>query len=175
MSIARSHAIIGNVANALALIQHAFDRCQFATKQLPASPAGAAGAPPNIEVSGEAVQQLFDLVHGELQRHQAIVHVDNLRKAELEKSTVAPAPLVERLHQYPAGGVDLGNIVEFPPKKALIPVKPIFLDVAWNYISYPGKTPVAATIAAQTSPAAAAATASEPAQPQKRGWFGFGR
>lgn len=97
--------------------------------------------------------------------------MDNLRKEEQEKSTAAPAPLVERLHQYPAGGVDLNNIVEFPPKKALIPVKPIFLDVAWNYISYPGKTPAAA--AAGGAPAVEAV--SQPAQPQKRGWFGFGR
>ncbi|OAA81500.1 hypothetical protein LEL_01045 [Akanthomyces lecanii RCEF 1005] len=173
LSIARSHAIIGNVANALALIQHASDRCQFATKQLPESPSGAAGSPPNIEVSSDAVRQLSDLVDGELRRHQAIVHVDNLRKEELAKSTVAPAPLVERLHQFPAGGVDLKNIVEFPPKKALIPVKPIFLDVAWNYISYPGKTPVAAAVTGQTP--STAETASQPAQPQKRGWFGFGR
>ncbi|OAA61454.1 hypothetical protein ISF_05533 [Cordyceps fumosorosea ARSEF 2679] len=178
LAIARSHAIIGNVANALALIQHAFDRCQFATKQLSTAATAtanetAAGSPLNIEVSPEAVQRLLDLVQGELRRHQAIVHVDNLRKEELAKSTTAPAPLVERLHQYPAGGVDLANVVEFPPKKAFIPVKPIFLDVAWNYISYPGKAPAAA----QASPAAAtaAAKASEPAQPQKRGWFGFGR
>ncbi|EGX91166.1 signal recognition particle, putative [Cordyceps militaris CM01] len=174
LSIARSHAIIGNVANALALIQHAFERCELATKLLPDAPAGAPGAPPNIEVSSDDVKRLLNLVQGELRRHQAIVHVDNLRKEELAKSTAAPAPLVERLHQYPAGGVDLSNVVEFPPKKALIPVKPIFLDVAWNYISYPGKTPVAA----KTTPAAAAeetAKAGEPAQQQKRGWFGFGR
>ncbi|KAF1737355.1 Signal recognition particle subunit SRP68 [Beauveria bassiana] len=175
LSIARSHAIIGNVANALALIQHASDRCQFATKQLPEAPSdAAAGSPPNIEVSSAAVQQLSDLVRGELRRHQAIVHVDNLRKEELARSTATPAPLIERLHQFPAGGVDLSNVVEFPPKKALIPVKPIFLDVAWNYIGYPGKAAVAAATAAPTS-SAATGTASEPAQSQKRGWFGFGR
>lgn len=172
LSIARSHAIIGNVANALALIQHAFDRCQFAAKNLgDSNPSSAA---PNIEVSSSAVKSLLELVGGELRRHQAIVHVDNLRKEELEKSTATPAPLVERLHQYPAGGVDLNNIVEFPPKKALIPVKPIFLDIAWNYISYPGKTPVAAAVVGSEA-VPAADVASEPAQPQKRGWFGFGR
>lgn len=82
--------------------------------------------------------------------------------------------MVERLHQYPAGGVDLTNIVEFPPKKALIPVKPIFLDVAWNYIAYPGKTPASAAVAVETS-TPAVETTGEPAKPQKKGWFGFGR
>jgi signal recognition particle subunit SRP68 len=101
------------------------------------------------------------------------VHIDNLRKDGKEDApAVGKTPLIEKLHEYPVGGVDLGNIVEFPPKVALIPVKPIFLDVAWNYIDYPGKAPQAAA-----EPAKAAASGKEPEQqqPTKRGWFGFGR
>lgn len=128
----------------------------------------------NIDVSSESINALARLVNGELQRHRAIVHIDNLRKAE-QKNSTTDTPLIERLHEYPAGGVDFANIVEFPPKKALIPMKPIFLDVAWNYISYPGKTPAAASTSSNVSAAAAAAEEEAPAQPQKRGWFGFGR
>lgn len=81
-------------------------------------------------------------------------------------------PLVERLHDYPASGVDLDNVVEFPPKMALIPVKPIFLDVAWNYIEYPGKAP-AVTEATKSAVPGVATESEKPAA--KKGWFGFGR
>lgn len=113
---------------------------------------------------------LANLLNGELQRHRAIVHIDNLRKTESDEAGKAPRiPLLERLQDYPSDGVDLSNLVEFPPKLALVPMKPIFLDVAWNYIDYPGKTAAAAT------PAAAPEPAKEPAPQAKRGWFGFGR
>jgi signal recognition particle subunit SRP68 len=77
------------------------------------------------------------------------------------------------LHEYPVGGVDLTNIVEFPPKLALIPVKPIFLDVAWNYIDYPGREREAPKPA--QAPAQEEGRQEEPQQATKRGWFGFGR
>ena len=47
--------------------------------------------------------------------------------------------LVERLDQYPEGKIDFENrIVQWPPKVAPVPVKPVFLDVAFNFIEYPG-------------------------------------
>lgn len=123
-------------------------------------------------MTSSSLSYLGNLLEGELQRHRAIVHIDNLRKEErahLAHLAGAEAPLVERMDEFPIQGVDLKNIVEFPPKMALIPVKPIFLDVAWNYIDYPGKT------RQQAPAAAAAADTREPAQQQKKGWFGFGR
>lgn len=48
--------------------------------------------------------------------------------------------LLERLDQYPEGkDLDFSNgIVQWPPKVAPVPVKPVFLDVAWNFVEYPG-------------------------------------
>lgn len=168
MSIARSHAIIGNVTNALALINHSLGLSEEAASELPNAGNRPTG-PLHVDVGKDDIDFLTNLLTGELQRHRAIVHIDNLRKESKEEA--GKLPLVERLHEYPVGGVDLSNIVEFPPKLALIPVKPIFLDVAWNYINYPGKAPQAA------EPANAAASSQEPEkqQPAKRGWFGFGR
>jgi signal recognition particle subunit SRP68 len=63
--------------------------------------------------------------------------------------------------------------VPYPPQMQPIPVKPLFLDVAWNYIDYPRE---GQQETAHTAPAAPA-----PAPPQeeenksRRGWFGFGR
>lgn len=48
--------------------------------------------------------------------------------------------LLERLDQYPEGkDLDLKEgIVQWPPKVSPVPVKPVFLDVAWNFVEYPG-------------------------------------
>lgn len=81
----------------------------------------------------------------------------------------ASVPLIDRLGEYPAAGVDLGNIVEYPPKLPFVPAKPIFLDVAWNYIEYPGRR------IKEVERNAEREAGEEAPAPQKRGWFGFGR
>ncbi|KYK59418.1 Signal recognition particle 68 kDa protein [Drechmeria coniospora] len=167
LSIGRSHAIVGQFVNALALIDYAFKLCEGAASRLVGSDDDADELPLSMDVSPNAVNSLGTLLRGELQRHRAIVHLNNLRQEEKDSNKserLASVPLIERLHEYPAHGVDFTNLVELPPKPRLIPVKPIFLDVAWNYIDYPGKS-------GASSPAAT----SEHTPPPKRGWFGFGR
>lgn len=84
--------------------------------------------------------------------------------------------MVERLHEYPAGGADLANLVTYPPKLKPVPVKPIFLDVAWNYIDYPGQRPtVTSTAAAPGLNGAKEDVKMDDSKPTKKGWFGFGR
>jgi signal recognition particle subunit SRP68 len=63
-------------------------------------------------------------------------------------------------------GADLENLVDYPPQLQLIPVKPLFFDVAWNYIDYAGKTPAAVAESDTGS--------TQTPEPKKRGWFGFG-
>lgn len=83
--------------------------------------------------------------------------------------------MIERLDAYPAEGVvDLTNLVTYPPKLQLIPVKPIFLDTAWNYIDYPGR-PKKGTATALDGEAEETPSRAEPKKEAKKGWFGFGR
>ncbi|KAL7796567.1 hypothetical protein V8C37DRAFT_351038 [Trichoderma ceciliae] len=172
LAVARSHAIIGNAANALALINRALGFSLKAVARLPNAEPIADELPLSLDISPASVRFLEQVVDGELQRHRAIVHIDNLRKKQAQADEYqSHAPLIERLHEYPVGGVNLDSIVEFPPKEAVIPVKPIFLDVAWNYIHYPGKEPQASNDEAD----AATQEAEGSAQQSKRGWFGFGR
>lgn len=161
------------MANALALIQHALNLSQDAAgADAGATDAGDDAAPLHVDLSGEDIQFLIALLTGELQRHRAIVHIENLRAQDGKDAPAAP--LIERLHEYPSGRVNLASIVEFPPRKAPIPVKPIFLDVAWNYIDYPGEAAEAPKAAAPVKAEAAPSKPAEP-QPAKKGWFGFGR
>lgn len=78
--------------------------------------------------------------------------------------------------------MDLERIVEYPPRLEVVPVKPLFLDVAWNYIGYPDKSAAAGgqqqkqgEVKGQEKQAQGGGAEQEAAKPQKRGWFGFGR
>ncbi|WZH41115.1 Signal recognition particle subunit srp68 [Fusarium acuminatum] len=175
LAIARSHAISGNAAHALALINHADGLVEESQSSL--SPDESSNRTPlSLIVSGKDVEYLQTLLNGELQRHRAIVHVDTLRKNhELSTSDAVKQPLIETLDHYPANGVNLSHIVEFPPKIAAMPVKPIFLDVAWNYIDYATKEPKQEAAAPAAKAETPQRTESPAPQQGKRGWFGFGR
>lgn len=125
-----------------------------------------------IEVAPADAAFLQHLLKGELQRTRALVEISNLRKQASSKgdSNAAPRPLLEKLGQYPAESVNLDNIVTYPPKLEPIPVKPLFLDVAWNYVQYP-TTHAEKPKAVQNKSSAA----QEPEPAPKKGWFGFGR
>ena len=127
----------------------------------------------NIMSKEEDLKFLAHLLRGELQRSRALVDIQKYSQAaNSAEVAVHAATLGDRLGQYPAQGVDLDNIVTYPPKLEPIPVKPIFLDIAWNYIDYPSKTTKAE---AKGKEAGAARTAEPEQKPAKKGWFGFGR
>lgn len=116
---------------------------------------------------------LQGLLKGELQRSRALVEIANLRKKGSKGDAKAvPRPLIDRLGQYPSQGVDLENIVTYPPKMEPIPVKPLFLDVAWNYVQYP-TTQTEQQKAPQNRTNTKVAETEK--QAAKKGWFGFGR
>jgi signal recognition particle subunit SRP68 len=161
----------------LALSKYAHVKAEQALPVLSTSEDGPENSVRNIAVTKQDVQSLTGLLAGELQRSRALVEVSNLQKSgKGSGAKTVPLPLVERLSEYPSEGVDLQNIVVYPPKMEAIPVKPLFLDVAWNYITYPSKqaNPAQKAQAAAATPAKSSAGAEE-AKPQKRGWFGFGR
>lgn len=124
-----------------------------------------------MQVTAEDAKFLNKLLTGELHRHHAIVHIGNLRKELAEKAEGNPSiPLIDSLSHYPEQGVDLKNLVNWPPQLSLIPVKPIFLDVAWNYIDYPKESKSGALKSKESEDSQVKAV-----PVQKRGWFGFGR
>lgn len=160
--------MIGQSLNALALTKHAFDQSQQAAEFFSKHGSSASeSSPRNIEIRQADVRFFHDLLKGELQRCRAIVEIDNLRAKSSSKVSKTTVPLIQRLSEYPVQGVDLENLVTYPPKVEPIPVKPLFFDVAWNYVDYPGKAPAVGDEAPRKQEQAA--------PPQKKGWFGFGR
>jgi signal recognition particle subunit SRP68 len=64
--------------------------------------------------------------------------------------------------------------VTYPPKLEPIPVKPLFFDVAWNYIDYPGRVSLKEAATAPKATVQPEKGQEQAGQP-KKGWFGFGR
>ena len=85
--------------------------------------------------------------------------------------------MIHDLNAYPTLGthVDLKNLVTYPPKLEPVPMKPLFLDVAWNYIEYPGREGVVGKKVVEKL--AVNGVKEDDKQPEKKnkGWFGFGR
>ena len=71
-------------------------------------------------------------------------------------------------------GADLSNLVIYPPQLRPIPVKPLFLDVAWNYIEYPGRTRKVEAMGVNGVTEKGPDVVEEKKE-ARRGWFGFGR
>ena len=155
LAIGHSHSLLGKPKDALGIYARA--------AELAASvkPSGDAGGPPNLDVSSQQVQFLSSTLQGLIPKYRGIATLERLSAEETSK-TSDQRRVVERLQEY-AGELDLENLVPYPPQVRPIPVKPLFLDVAWNYIDYPRET------ARQASGEQLAGKAST-----RRGWFGFG-
>ena len=172
LSVAHSYRLLAQPKKALALFARALDVCSTISPSATLTGEAKPGTPPNMEVTSEQVKSLHNLLQGLVSQHRALVELHSMSAAaanEDEKRSQYALPLIDRLDEYPASGADLGNLVTYPPKIQPIPVKPLFLDIAWYYLEYPGRTGLAkeGINGKLDGPAA---------QPQrKKGWFGFGR
>lgn len=162
LAIGRSHGFLGKSKQALALFFQALELTSgsAATAQ---SSVGDDG-PPRLDVSRGQIQTLQSTLQGLVAQYQGLVTLENISSEETAKSATT-RPVIERLHEYAGDGLDLSNLVPYPPQMLPIPVKPLFLDVAWNYIDYPRE---------HAAPEAHAEEAEEK-KGGRRGWFGFGR
>jgi signal recognition particle subunit SRP68 len=128
--------------------------------------------PPKLDIASEDLQGFHHHIDGMVSQYRALVELKNLMNQQKASTTdIYRPPIVERLEEYPVEDVDLTKLVNFPPRLQPIPVKPLFFDLAWNYIDYPGR----ATSKVNGAPATPKSAAEEKKEPAKKGWFGFGR
>ncbi|KAL3461491.1 hypothetical protein BJX64DRAFT_260683 [Aspergillus heterothallicus] len=169
LTIGRSHSILGKSQNALALFSQALTLASSATASLQSSI--ELDGPPRLHIAPSQAQALEQELRAFVTKYQGLVTLESIAAQEQSKS-ISQRPLVERLHEYADDSLDLNNLVPYPPKIQPIPVKPLFLDVAWNYIDYPREGKAAVSAAA---PAPQTEQQEPPAEGRRRGWFGFGR
>ena len=166
-------------AEALALAARAHTLLKSSASVLSLPSDATRSRPPTLEITSQSFQVAEATVTGLLQCYQAITDLRqrSLEAAqEYEKSQVFTPPLLQRVGEYPPldAKLDLGHLVSYPPKLQPIPVKPIFLDVAYNYIQYPGRTTTEVANGSVTARTSAVPTTEEQ-KPARKGWFGFGR
>lgn len=173
LSIARSHALLQDTKSALALLSRALELTGDISRDTLSSDDGSEKAV-NLDVAPPQSNSLQELLQGLVFQHRALVELHNLKTTEANSSKFGkPPPLVERLDEYPQGSVDHTNLVTYPPKVEPIPVKPIFLDVAFNYIEYPSRTRKVMKEAVNGSIHGQAGSGEK--KEGRKGWFGFGR
>ncbi|KAH8150374.1 uncharacterized protein LAJ45_05585 [Morchella importuna] len=132
--IAQSHALLSNRRNALALLNRALSYVST-----PHVSSASIPSHKGLEIDSETASEIRTRLKGEVSRFQALVEMDNIAAKTATKGGNSGVVL-ERLDKYPEGkDFDFENgIVQWPPKVSPVPVKPVFLDVAWNFIEYPG-------------------------------------
>lgn len=158
---------MGNLTNALALFARSLDLSK-ASKALDKTSQG----PPKLEVTSGQLKALSQYVQGMVSQYRGLVELTNISAAQKADKGRWKSPIVERLDEYD-DDLDLTNLVTYPPKLQPIPVKPLFFDLAWNYIEYPGRAPAA--VNGNTVDGAGSKNATEEKKETKKGWFGFGR
>jgi signal recognition particle subunit SRP68 len=175
LNLSHSYAFLSTPKEALALCNRALSLSSQA------APAQQSTTPPStkaikLEVTAQQSQKLKQTLENLTSHYRGVVALSQL-SANSDTASKAgltnAAPVVERLNEYPASGsVDLKNLVTWPPKLKPVPVKPLFLDVAWNYVEYPGRAPTKQ----EPEPQKAQVEEKQPERPAaKKGWFSFGR
>ncbi|KAJ9614574.1 signal recognition particle subunit srp68 [Cladophialophora chaetospira] len=193
LAVGRSHAINDNIPNTLALYSRAFDLAEAASGKLNSS-SPSSSAPPRLNVSASQLTLTTSTLRKLVLQYRALADLKSLTSTQTSTSPAAtgptPAPLIERLsHNTYIPNLDLTNLVNYPPKLRPVPVKPLFFDLAWNYIKYPGQKGPEEEVQASKGKKGedvemdgaedvngqGGDKAKEEQKPAKRGWFGFGR
>ncbi|KAJ9209748.1 hypothetical protein DTO166G4_8657 [Paecilomyces variotii] len=166
LAIGRSHSILERPKNALALFARALDLASTSLSAQQAAP--EVDGPPRLDISSPQIQAVGSVLRGLVAQYRGLVTLERLSGSETAGSG-AYSSVLDSMDEYTADTLDLNNIVPYPPKMQPIPVKPLFLDVAFNYIDYPREG------AAASRQAAAETAAPEEKKEGRRGWFPFGR
>ncbi|OCK82371.1 hypothetical protein K432DRAFT_391323 [Lepidopterella palustris CBS 459.81] len=183
LNISHSHALLSAPDRALALCNRALSLSTQAAS-LSSQPAifPAPTDIPKLAVSKAQTNALTEHLQNLTSHYRGLVtlsHVSANSAIASQAHVTSSAPIVERLDEYPISGtVDLGNLVTWPPRLKPVPVKPLFFDVAWNYIDYPGRARVLESGAKdldEDMDVEEKKSVQEEQKPVKKGWSFFGR
>lgn len=158
--------------NALALYNRALELSRSVPSSESTITKDAEHGPPKLDIQADDFELFQQYLVGVVSQYRALIELKNLMNQQIAATKGAYRPsLAERLGEYPVEDVDLTSLVKFPPKLQPIPVKPLFFDLAWNYIEYPGRKKSGVN-GAPTAPKTETEKTKESA---RKGWFGFGR
>ena len=194
LAVGRSHAINDHIPEALALYARALELAEAASSRLNTSSTKDHQSPPKLHISSDQLNNTTSSLRKLVLQYRALADLKFLTAtvdtpSTTPGTTIKPAPLIERLsHNTYIPNLDLTNLVNYPPKLRPVPVKPLFFDLAWNYIKYPGQKGPEDEIqdrvvgedaemegTEEVNGEVSQQVTKEEQKPARRGWFGFGR
>lgn len=182
LNLSHSHAFLGAHKQALALCSRALALSQQTAAAVSStSTTTTTTSAPNLSISATQTSTLSSTLANLTAHHRGVVALSQLSASQNQPSTTSTAPVVSRLNEFPPSATsptaNLANLVTWPPKLKPVPVKPLFLDVAWNYVEYPGRKEevVKESVGAKVEEVAEVAAEVVEKPKEKKGWFGFGR
>lgn len=174
LATGQSQKLNGDPIDALALFHQGLMVISSGSKPQGAAQVVNDTAPPRLFASSTQTKFLQTRLENLETQTRALAELRKLTESGMidgKSSSNYARPLIENLTKYPAS-VDLSNLVSYPPKIEPIPVKPLFFDLAWNYIDYAGRDDHAIN---GIPPSNDEAKPTEGKQEKRRGWFSFGR
>jgi signal recognition particle subunit SRP68 len=129
--------------------------------------------PLDLNINESALTAAYDAIKTRVYEQHGLVEMQSLSEKQTQGKSGKnnSIPIIENPNEYSTTAIDLSNLVSYPPKLMPVPAKPLFFDIAWNYIDYPGRTPATRTEVQSQK----AEEVDDEKKPAKRGWFGFGR
>ena len=175
LALGQSYALNGASVSALALFHRGSDLVQNTSHPRFSAAIAKAHNPPKLFPTPESLVFLKSRLDNLVTQFRALVELSHAGEHQGAARSVAihTQPLIERLDDYPSTDLDLHNIVAYPPKIEPVPVKPLFFDLAWNYIDYPGRQTRSANGVFEA--ASKASVKADEKKEARKGWFSFGR
>ena len=170
LAVAQSHFVLGSIKTSLALLVKVESLVPPTTAHAFTAPSIATKEPLSMEVTTTSVNGVQDLVKGLIRECQGLAEVAATRNCQHVSKQGVITTLCHDLGGLPEGTAYLQSPLTWPPRAQLIPLKPILLDVAYNYIQYPEADSEFVEHDLQSPK-----TSSTEPNVSKRGWFGFGR
>ncbi|KAF8419654.1 hypothetical protein EV426DRAFT_538347 [Tirmania nivea] len=128
-AIAPSH-LATNSRNTLALYHRALTHITTSLSCLPTSPSST-----KLEISTSDAQSLKSHLHALVTRYIALIQLQDYIQKTQKDTPVTHASLIDTLGTYNEKIV-FGNLVPVKNGVEAVPVKPVFFDIAWNFVGY---------------------------------------
>lgn len=142
MAIAPSH-LKTNPRNSLALYHRALTYITSALRTLPSiTTTSSSNTHQTLTVTSHDAASLKHHLEALVTRYIALIQLQDYISKSTKASPATHAPLIDTLETYNEK-VDFQNLVPIKNSKEWkldpVPAKPVFFDIAWNFVSYPGE------------------------------------
>ena len=171
LAIARCYSQLSRSLEALGLVLRAQNYVSTCTKQAHGRPISIDSGPPGPDIAEAKIRQLQQTLLEMSKTLRGKVALQDTHFIKSSASGDTEQAFIRHLDVFPARDIDLDKLINLYPRLQPIPVKPIFLDLAYNYLQYPGQ----AETSSNTMLTSETLAQQQESMENKKSWFGFRR